>query len=113
MLDLYYHLYDEDSQRAMVALTNSCVVDGCFGSQESTFEGNGAVENRENFTSSTSARACDNTIFNNGEGGIRTRGALERAHRFSKPAPSATRTPLQNDLLLVVLYLLFLFRFFF
>jgi integrase len=40
MLDLYYHLYDEDSQKAMVALANSCVIDGCFGSQDSTFEGN-------------------------------------------------------------------------
>ena len=40
MLDLYYHLYDEDSQKAMVALANSSVVDGCFGSLDSTFEGN-------------------------------------------------------------------------
>ena len=40
MLDLYYHLHDEDSQQAMVALANSSVVDGCFGSQYSTLEGN-------------------------------------------------------------------------
>jgi len=40
MLDLYYHLHDEDSQHAMVALANSSVVDGRFGSQYSTFEGN-------------------------------------------------------------------------
>ena len=40
MLDLYYHLYDEDSQQAMTALANSSVVDGSFGSQYSTFEGN-------------------------------------------------------------------------
>ena len=45
MLDLYYRLYDEDSQQAMMALANFCVVDGCFGSQYSTFEGNGAVKN--------------------------------------------------------------------
>ena len=37
---MYYHLYDEDSQQAMVALANSSVVDGRFGSQYSTFEGN-------------------------------------------------------------------------
>ena len=40
MLDLYYHLNDEDSQQAMVALANSSVVDGYFGSQDSTLEGN-------------------------------------------------------------------------
>ena len=40
MLDLYYHFHDEDSQQAMVALANSSVVDGCFGSQYSTLEGN-------------------------------------------------------------------------
>jgi hypothetical protein len=54
MLDLYYHLHDEDSQQAMVALANSSVVDGCFGSQYSTLEGNGAVKNRENVASSRS-----------------------------------------------------------
>ena len=32
--------HDEDSQHAMVALANSSVVDGRFGSQYSTFEGN-------------------------------------------------------------------------
>jgi len=40
MLDLYYHLYDEDSQQTMAALANSYVIDGCFGSQDSTLEGN-------------------------------------------------------------------------
>jgi hypothetical protein len=40
MLDLYYHLHDEDSQQAMVALANSSVVNGCFGSQYSTLEDN-------------------------------------------------------------------------
>ncbi|MCX5633165.1 MAG: hypothetical protein NTW93_05795 [Phycisphaerae bacterium] len=54
MLDLYYHLRDEDSQQAMAALANSSVVDGCFDSQYSTLEGNGAVKNRENFASSRS-----------------------------------------------------------
>jgi len=43
MLDLYYHLYDEDSQQTMAALANSYVIDGSFGSQDSTLEGNGAV----------------------------------------------------------------------
>jgi len=70
MLDLYYHLYDEDSQKAMVALANSSVVDGCFGSQYSTFEGNGAVKNQENSASSSNARACKHPVFNSGEGGI-------------------------------------------
>jgi hypothetical protein len=72
MLYLYYHLYDEDSQKAMVALANSSVVDGCFGSQYSTLEGNRADKNRENVASSANARACDNTINNNGEGGIQS-----------------------------------------
>ena len=40
MLDLYYHLYDEDSQQAMLALANSSVIGGCFGSLDSTYEGN-------------------------------------------------------------------------
>ncbi len=35
------------------------------------------------------------TFKKNGEGGIRTRGT-QRAHRFSKPARSATPTPLRN-----------------
>jgi integrase len=39
MLDLYYHLYDEDSQQAMTALANFSVVEDSFGSQYSTFEG--------------------------------------------------------------------------
>ena len=59
---------------AEVGLANSSVVDGCFGSQYSTLEGNGAVKNRENVASPTNARACDNTVQYNGEGGIRTRG---------------------------------------
>jgi len=86
MLDLYYHLYDEDSQQAMMALANSCVVDGCFGSQYSTFEGNlramGQSKNRENSASSANARACKHTVFNNGEGGIRTRGPQKRTPVF-------------------------------
>jgi integrase len=40
MLDLYYHLNDDESQQAMVALANSYVVGGHFGSQYSPFEGN-------------------------------------------------------------------------
>jgi len=40
MLDLYYHLYDEDSEQAMLALANSSVIGGCFGSLDSTYEGN-------------------------------------------------------------------------
>ena len=99
MLDLYYHLHDEDSQQAMVALANSSVVDGCFGSQYFTFEGNGAVKNRENVASPASARTCDDTIYNNGEAGIRTRGTVLPVRRFSKPLPSATRSPLQAFLM--------------
>ena len=43
---------------------------------------------------------CRQRVYNvlgeiTGEGGIRTRGT-ETAHWFSKPAPSATRTPLPN-----------------
>ena len=75
MLDLYYHLYDEDSQQAMMALANSCVVDGCFGSQYSLrLRAMGQVKNRENSASSPNARACKHTVFDNGKGGIRTRG---------------------------------------
>ena len=40
MLDLYYHLHDEDSQQAMMALANSHVVGGSFNSQDSPCEGN-------------------------------------------------------------------------
>ena len=58
----------------MAARANPDVIDDCFGSQDSTLKGNGAVKNRENIASPTNARACNNTIYNNGEGGIRTRG---------------------------------------
>lgn len=52
MLELYYHLHDDDSQKAMLALANSGIIGGCFSRENLAFEGNGAVKNRENVTSS-------------------------------------------------------------
>ena len=40
MLELYYHLHDEDSQKAMIALANTSLVEGYFGGKYSPFEGN-------------------------------------------------------------------------
>ena len=89
MLELYYHLHDDESQKAMMALANHSIIRGNFGAQYSPFEGDGTVKNRENIASSTSAEACDNTVFNNGEGGIRTRGTRKGhtgfRNRLDKP----------------------------
>ena len=40
MLDLYYHLHDEDSQRAMEALAESAGMGADEGQEDSTSEGN-------------------------------------------------------------------------
>jgi len=40
MLDLYYHLHDEDSQQAMVALAESDAMRAPISNESSTFEGN-------------------------------------------------------------------------
>ncbi|HSV99949.1 MAG TPA: hypothetical protein VLI39_07240 [Sedimentisphaerales bacterium] len=51
MLDLYYHLHDEDRQRAVEALAESASTGVGEGQEDSTFEGHGPVKNRENATS--------------------------------------------------------------
>jgi integrase len=48
MLDLYYHLQDEDSHQTMMALAKTAINTADLKSDYSLFEGNGAVENREN-----------------------------------------------------------------
>ena len=40
MLELYYHLHDEESQQAMIALANSSLIGGNFKCQYSPHEGN-------------------------------------------------------------------------
>jgi hypothetical protein len=40
MLDLYYHLHDEDSQKDMLAPANSGIIGGCFSGKNLTFEDN-------------------------------------------------------------------------
>ena len=52
MLELHYHLLDDDSQKAMLAPANSEIIGGCFGDANLAFEGKGAVKNRENVKSS-------------------------------------------------------------
>jgi integrase len=51
MLDLYYHLHDEDSRNAMIALAESGTTVGPMYQEYSTFEGKEPVKNRENVTS--------------------------------------------------------------
>jgi len=46
MLELYYHLHDEDSQKAMLALANSGITGGCFSGKNLTFEGNLRAQGR-------------------------------------------------------------------
>ena len=40
MIELCYHLHDEDSQKAMLALANSGIIGGCFSGKNLTLEGN-------------------------------------------------------------------------
>jgi hypothetical protein len=40
MLELYYHLHDDESQKAMIALANQSIIRGNFEAQYSPFEGN-------------------------------------------------------------------------
>ena len=51
MLDLYYHLHDEDSQRAMTALAESPSAEPHARGENAPLEGNGPVKNRENAAS--------------------------------------------------------------
>ncbi len=51
MLDLYYHLHDEDSQHAMMELAAALEIVNLKRSQDSPSEGNGAVKNQENAAS--------------------------------------------------------------
>ena len=51
MLDLYYHLDDEDSQQAMMALAKSGTEVSSDNMEFSPSEGNGPVKNRENAAS--------------------------------------------------------------
>ena len=52
MLDLYYHLHDEDSRQAMMALAQMDESAGFGKNGNSSFEGNGPGKNRENAASS-------------------------------------------------------------
>jgi integrase/recombinase XerD len=40
MLELYYHLNDDESQKAMMALANQSIIRGSFEAQQSPYEGN-------------------------------------------------------------------------
>src|SRR4029077_19967657 len=53
-----------------------------------------APEARERGAQATTQPGAVRSVSAGGEGGIRTRGAF--AHRFSRAAPSTTRTPLRG-----------------
>jgi hypothetical protein len=102
ILDLYYHLHDEDSQQAMMALANSTVVDGRFGAQDSPFEGNlrAIGESKiEKLLQVPDFKELTDVLFEKTERGGFEPPVLLRAHWFSKPARSAAPTPLRIRLL--------------
>ncbi len=117
MLDLYYHLHDDDSQQAMLALAGGNGTNG----------GNGAIINRDAATWNSEKSETTGNVDPDLEGSLRAVGqstieklsqvrefqefvnCLENeteregfepplqlpADRISNAAPSATRTPLQ------------------
>ncbi len=81
MLDLYYHLHDEDSQHAMMELAG---VDESENTRSLRvgFEGNRGVNNRESRTSSRAEATCAMPHRRIGEGGIRTPATVARRPHF-------------------------------
>jgi len=82
MLDLYYHLHDEDSQQTMMALAKSASGRSSDSEEVPALEGNGPVKNRENATSPGGSGTCNVSRKRNGEGGIRTRGRVNPTRPF-------------------------------
>ncbi len=99
MLDLYYHLHDDDSQQAMLALAAGAESMSIPCAAKSDFEGSlRAVGGSkiEKLLQVQEFQELVNCLEKESE-----RGGFEppvpfRAHWFSKPAPSATRAPLQK-----------------
>ena len=97
MLDLYYHLYDDDSQKTMMELAKSGVSDLAENSFEDSLRTVGESKMSNNPQVLELQELMD-VILADKEKTERAgfEPAVQKtAHWFSKPAPSATRTPLQ------------------
>jgi hypothetical protein len=100
----------EEGQEKLLLNTSDSWIGLKSGASQRVFEGQGhflqmtfsAIElispSSTDFRNLLISKQLQKALKNNGEGGIRTRGT-QRAHRFSKPARSATPTPLQISLL--------------
>ncbi len=117
MLDLYYHLHDDDSQQAMLALAggNGTVINRDPGAEKRKESGENAREiNETDLSSEGSLRAVGQSTIEkllqlrefqelvNCLGNETEREGFEPpqqlpADRISNAAPSATRTPLQGS----------------
>lgn len=99
MLDLYYHLHDDDSQQAMLALAAGAESLSQRGDTNSRFEGSLRAVGQSTIEKLSQVREFQefvNCLQNETEReGFEPPEAL-RPQRFSKPSPSATRTPLQR-----------------
>lgn len=99
MLDLYYHLHDEDSQQAMRALAG--VPAGTTPAQTISSPSEDSLRTVAQSTKEKTPQAPELQELVACLSDRTERGGFEppiplRGHWFSKPAPSATRTPLQR-----------------
>jgi site-specific recombinase XerD len=98
MLDLYYHLHDEDSQEAMRALAGMPAAITPQPEQDSPSKGNSRATGESRIEKTPQVPELQELVACISEG--TERGGFEppvhlRAHWFSKPARSATPAPLQ------------------
>ncbi len=99
MLDLYYHLHDEDSQRAMEALGESAGAGAGDDQKDAPSEGNLRAMGQSRIEKTLQVPEVQGLV--ECLSGITERAGFEpavpeRAHWFSKPARSATPTPLHK-----------------
>jgi len=101
MLDLYYHLHDEDSQRAMEALAESGSTGSRDDKEEAPPEGNSRAirpSKIERTLQVPEVQALVASLSNVTERAGFEPAVPRRAHWFSKPARSATPTPLRAEM---------------
>ena len=94
---MYYHLHDDDSQKAMAELANSRLIQGQFGAVDLSSEGNLRAKGQykiEKLLQVPEFTELTDVLFEKTERGGFEPPVLLRAHWFSKPARSAAPTPL-------------------
>ena len=98
MLDLYYHLHDDDSPKAMQAFAESKELNQKEQPSKPPFEGSLRAPSQSTIEKLSQApeftELTESLAKGSERGGFEPPVRLFGVRRFSKPLPSATRSPL-------------------